>query len=290
MALIKCPECKNSVSTKAKTCPHCGAPVKKKTSVVTWLLAILLFIVLGTFLGGIDRPPSVTIPDDEPVAASEPDKQQVQHTSQQVLPDTYRIGAKATVTGQYTVNVDIETNLPDSVVLAASLGLKNQNPEDIAIGTGFVKVPISGGKAHAVIDGRRGVMPSGSQLPAGDYDVKVAFHPLWPENKEFASRAKIKDSIRASDTIALAASGESAQSVKLRAEGQKWVMLNINYGHPWEPEFWKNKFGEIQQVEYRGSGNPRILKMYYIKSIDMTLMVNDLKKEIDTYREGLAHE
>lgn len=28
MALIKCPECKNEVSGKAKTCPHCGATVE----------------------------------------------------------------------------------------------------------------------------------------------------------------------------------------------------------------------------------------------------------------------
>ena len=28
MALTKCPECGNEVSTKAKACPGCGAPVK----------------------------------------------------------------------------------------------------------------------------------------------------------------------------------------------------------------------------------------------------------------------
>ena len=27
MALIKCPECGNNVSTKAVACPHCGAPI-----------------------------------------------------------------------------------------------------------------------------------------------------------------------------------------------------------------------------------------------------------------------
>ncbi|MGN1066885.1 MAG: zinc ribbon domain-containing protein [Candidatus Fimimonas sp.] len=29
MALTTCPECNNSVSTEAKTCPHCGYPLKK---------------------------------------------------------------------------------------------------------------------------------------------------------------------------------------------------------------------------------------------------------------------
>jgi hypothetical protein len=29
MALITCPECKNSVSDQARTCPNCGFPIKK---------------------------------------------------------------------------------------------------------------------------------------------------------------------------------------------------------------------------------------------------------------------
>lgn len=32
MALIKCPECNNDVSTKAISCPHCGYPIAKKLS------------------------------------------------------------------------------------------------------------------------------------------------------------------------------------------------------------------------------------------------------------------
>lgn len=31
MALIKCAECNNQVSSTAATCPHCGAPVASKT-------------------------------------------------------------------------------------------------------------------------------------------------------------------------------------------------------------------------------------------------------------------
>ena len=30
MALIKCPECEKEISSKAKTCPHCGCPLEKK--------------------------------------------------------------------------------------------------------------------------------------------------------------------------------------------------------------------------------------------------------------------
>lgn len=42
MALIKCKECGNEVSTTAKACPKCGAKVKKPTSTLTWVFVAVL--------------------------------------------------------------------------------------------------------------------------------------------------------------------------------------------------------------------------------------------------------
>lgn len=47
MALVKCKECGEGVSTKAKICPKCGAKPPKKTSLVTW--TVLIMILLGVF-------------------------------------------------------------------------------------------------------------------------------------------------------------------------------------------------------------------------------------------------
>jgi hypothetical protein len=48
VALVKCKECGEKVSTKAKTCPKCGAKPPKKTSIVTWgVLALILFAIYG---------------------------------------------------------------------------------------------------------------------------------------------------------------------------------------------------------------------------------------------------
>jgi DNA-directed RNA polymerase subunit RPC12/RpoP len=44
MALLKCHECSNEVSSEAKTCPKCGAKVKKPTSLVVKILAALFGI------------------------------------------------------------------------------------------------------------------------------------------------------------------------------------------------------------------------------------------------------
>ncbi len=60
MAMTKCEECGADVSTKAESCPKCGAPIspkkpvkeKKKTSLLTWLIVLLIGLsVLGSMLG-----------------------------------------------------------------------------------------------------------------------------------------------------------------------------------------------------------------------------------------------
>jgi len=48
MALVKCKECGEEVSTKAKACTKCGAKAPKKTSLFTWLMLILIILVAYT--------------------------------------------------------------------------------------------------------------------------------------------------------------------------------------------------------------------------------------------------
>ena len=57
MSLIKCKECNHDISKKAKKCPNCGAPNKKKTSVFTWLLIIIISI---WFIGLFSSAPTST--------------------------------------------------------------------------------------------------------------------------------------------------------------------------------------------------------------------------------------
>ncbi|MFC2974707.1 hypothetical protein ACFOJE_21170 [Azotobacter bryophylli] len=44
MAIAKCKECGGQVSTSAKTCPHCGAKVRRKVGAIGWVF--VLFVVL----------------------------------------------------------------------------------------------------------------------------------------------------------------------------------------------------------------------------------------------------
>lgn len=57
MALVKCKECGEKVSTKAKTCPNCGAKAPKKTSLFTWI--VLIFIVFVIY--AVSKAPSTSV-------------------------------------------------------------------------------------------------------------------------------------------------------------------------------------------------------------------------------------
>jgi uncharacterized OB-fold protein len=64
MAMPKCGECGNQVSSKAKTCPSCGAPVVVPVSPVTSLVTavIALLVVLWFFSAGGKKTPPVAEP------------------------------------------------------------------------------------------------------------------------------------------------------------------------------------------------------------------------------------
>ena len=61
MALTKCKECGEEISKKATQCPKCGAPAKKKTSLVTWMITIFIGLwVVGYFAGNSGTSPSAS--------------------------------------------------------------------------------------------------------------------------------------------------------------------------------------------------------------------------------------
>jgi hypothetical protein len=63
MALTKCKECGNQISTKAVSCPKCGAPLQKKTSSSGCLgVGILVLIIFGA-IGHFTRPGSDSSPN-----------------------------------------------------------------------------------------------------------------------------------------------------------------------------------------------------------------------------------
>ena len=66
MALIKCKECGTEISSKAEICPKCGAAGRKKTSMLTWLVAGFFILVFIGWCGEqmVKRPTITTTTDN----------------------------------------------------------------------------------------------------------------------------------------------------------------------------------------------------------------------------------
>lgn len=71
MALRKCNECKNQVSSRATICPQCGAPVKRKTSPLAGAIALLIIIAVctGIFTNSENGPMQRNLPSTGPTVA-----------------------------------------------------------------------------------------------------------------------------------------------------------------------------------------------------------------------------
>lgn len=80
MALVKCHECKNEVSSDAKNCPKCGATVRKPTSLFVKILAILFCI--GFLLSLFSTSSSTHTPTSEPVKTPEQQAADAKRTAQ----------------------------------------------------------------------------------------------------------------------------------------------------------------------------------------------------------------
>ena len=82
MALTKCKECGHDVSNKAKSCPKCGAPAPKRTSILTWIVAGILGLgVLSALFHLPSSQPSKqpkTSPSAKQLAGPAPSKQSSQ--------------------------------------------------------------------------------------------------------------------------------------------------------------------------------------------------------------------
>lgn len=201
----------------------------------------------------------------------------------------YWVKIAAKVTGPKTVDVNVESNIPGAV-LSIDLALQGQKDKDVFIGTRFIRVPIINGKGHAIVDGNALAEPHGNTLPPGSYAARAAFYPLWDENRATAAKLNISKPIEVQQTVSLSGPGPSVAKTKQKLDAQKWLGLNFSAGKKWNPGYWQGKLGTFEDVGYRGSGDPKILKMYYFAQSDVTLLVNVLKGEVVTFRLGLAHD
>lgn len=203
---------------------------------------------------------------------------------------TPQIDFTPTVQGDFKIQVDITTDFPDGSVLSVSISKHGLGDDDIFVGTDFIKVPVKNGSASVLIDAEKRARPSIAAITKGKYELDVTFYPRWKENKLIADNLGIKEPVEIVKIIQLVGNGqgeEAFQEQKQTLEGRNWVMGEVFQGMKWDESFWVKKFGQPER--YSSSvGNNKVLQMYYFEKIDMTIMVNTLKKEIVTWRNGKA--
>lgn len=93
MAIVKCKECGGDVSTEAKTCPHCGAPVEAEEGIGKRILIGIVAIVVISIIGSrcSTNTAEPTVPPT-PAAALELPQQVVGEAPTTVVQTTPKVG------------------------------------------------------------------------------------------------------------------------------------------------------------------------------------------------------
>ncbi len=188
----------------------------------------------------------------------------------------FKIELVSKVVGPSEVEVEVTSTIPGTIDVMLGLGLVGQKPDDVFIGINK-RITLKNGRATATV-GKPG-------LPAGKYEVEVSFYPRWGPQDSAAKAAGANSEIHARQIVTLKGTGESPEAARQRENDRRWVMLNVSVGTRWNRSSWVDRFGEPQQL-ITTRWNPDIIKAYYFKHLDMTIIVNELKGEISTWRMG----
>ena len=199
-------------------------------------------------------------------------------TTTGTLATEFTVDVAPTVIGPSEVDVEIRSNIPGTIEVMLGLGLADQDPDDVFIGTSK-RITIKNGRATATI--------SKPGLPSGKYEVEVSFYPRWGPQDSIAKAAGANSEIHALQTVAIEGTGEPPEAAQQRENDQRWIMENVYGGTRWDRSYWVGRFGEHRQLTITRL-NPRIIKAYYFKSLDMTIFVNELKGEVSHWKTGRA--
>lgn len=108
MALVKCKECGEEVSTKAKTCPKCGAKAPKKTSLFTWF--VLILIIFGVY--SANQTPSTPSKPKTTTASTSPKKSESTEVVTPPKPTWVTSTSKDEMTGNFSAYAHSPTAYP----------------------------------------------------------------------------------------------------------------------------------------------------------------------------------
>ncbi|WP_417677593.1 hypothetical protein [Pseudodonghicola sp.] len=191
--------------------------------------------------------------------------------------EAYEISVEATAISAYKVLLKVQTTIPLPVDVMASVSIKDQKPTDTYIGASR-RVTLNTPEQIIEIDG------SSENLPRGAYFAEVTFYPRWGAESGPAAAKKIKEEISGQDSVALAGSGASKDDTDRKNDSQKWVMLNVEIGTPWNENLFVSKLGRFT----KSAADLNLHDAYYFPDTDMTIIVSRIKGTVAIWRMGRA--
>ncbi|MCK5312475.1 MAG: hypothetical protein KAJ62_10210 [Desulfobacteraceae bacterium] len=190
----------------------------------------------------------------------------------------YYIELSTNQISKHEVKFNIKTNIPLPVEVMASIDLKNQKPDDVYIGYSK-KIRIKDSTQSFILNTKS------ENLPSSKYDTEVAFYPFWGADNGNPKAIKIKNSIHGLSEILLQGIKNTAHDMQQKNNMQRWVMLNVVMGTPWDEVKFINKLGSYEEILVTNR-NSKIIKAYYFSDAEMTVFVNAYKTTVTTWRKG----
>ena len=129
MALRKCKECGKEISTKAESCPNCGAKVKKKMGCLQSILLIfIVLIAIGYFSSKSDYAPS----SSPTKSTSSPSSKKSKEIKTYQLEETVNIGYTSYAVWKAWWSAKLSDNeflddKPDAMFLFVKLTVRNDD-------------------------------------------------------------------------------------------------------------------------------------------------------------------
>ncbi len=190
------------------------------------------------------------------------------------------IEVEAKATNDSIVTFNVKTNIPLPIEVMAMIDLKGQAPDDTYIGySDRVKLETSPFSFDLNF--------SKKKLPIGDYEAIVRFYPKWGADNGNEKAKKIKVEVADTAYVKLNTPHGTVSERKEFFRKKKWVANNVIVGTAWDKKKFVENLGEYEELKVTDS---KIIKKYYFKGADKTIIVNTLKKSVVTWKNGRAAE
>ncbi len=245
--LIKCAGCGVDISKKAKACPHCGEPAPKQTSLLTWL--VLILIILGMI---------ISILSDNSISNSSTDTSSSDSSvsNQEVMKHHKRVQERYI---QKEKDIKYFTQTKDSILEDINLKIKNRQYQDVINIT--TKYPTYKGKdtnisqIHTQMEVKltKEILKKLKTIPSSEYAKNKQLYQILlgyePNNKKYKSKVKFY-----SDKV-------KSYNDKIRQEEKKEADKIAYFGKPPVQSPWDGSYYVVENYLKRIAKDPDSVKI-----------------------------